>query len=782
MTVDSAGNLFVADSGNDTIRKVSAAGVVTTLAGSAGNSGSADGTGSAARFNNPNGAAVDGTGNVFVADYSNSTIRKVTPTGVVTTIGGVAGITSGADGVGSSAIFDNPYGIAVDGAGNLYVADTYNNAIRKGRVASGGVGVTITVPPQSQVANAGATVSFSVTATGTSQLSYQWLFNGANIPGATSQTLTLDFVSSTEAGAYSVVVGNAYGSVVSAPAQLTVTQPMVLVQTSLTPTVDETTSAVACPTSPLQLKTFVDGAFTATGVPSPAKDTIILTHGWIPSVGPFGLTGGIQGWPADMAGALVTQGFGATNNIVGWDWSCAAMSFPCKPGLAAGQTPTQGAALGQALLAALGPGYGHHIHFIGHSFGTMVNAAAANYLHANGYSWMNTEMTLLDEAEIGTDVGCLDLFALALWSMPSASQTIYQPLPSNFDWADNYVSLVGQLHPQAANVILSYGLPTAEFSIAGLITDATSFHAYPCTWYSNTIPSPLSAEMGFRWSFEEGGLIAPPAPGTVYLQPATDDQYHQSVLVTTNWASATNLLTQRWQGYHISDRLTLGFTAVQLIDPAVGLVAGQMVSGEETSGVEAIINLVTQGGSGVSENVPHPLDGSPSTNTPACAWIPVTIPSNAVLMSFDFMLQGNGAQDSFAAALDGTNILSLASNLIQTNVDMNSGPIEVSQYAGQQVELFLGIVGGTSTNASLTISNFQFYAMPAPSLQAQASGTNLVISWPVSANGYALETSASLTGTNSWAPATNVPAIVGFQYTVTNAISGGSQFYRLYQQ
>jgi len=150
-------------------------------------------------------------------------------------------------------------------------------------------------------------------------------------------------------------------------------------------------------------------------------------------------------------------------------------------------------------------------------------------------------------------------------------------------------------------------------------------------------------------------------------------------------------------------------------------------------------------------------------------------------MSFDFMLQGNGAQDSFAAALDGTNILSLAANLIQTNVDMNSGPIEVSQYAGQQVELFLGIVGGTSTNASLTVSNFQFYAMPAPALQAQASGTNLVVSWPVWATGYALETSASLSGTNSWAPVTNVPAIIGFQYTVTNAVSAGSRFYRLYQ-
>jgi pimeloyl-ACP methyl ester carboxylesterase len=646
--------------------------------------------------------------------------------------------------------------------------------------ATAWVGVTITVPPQSQVANAGATVSFSVTATGTGQLSYQWLFNGANITGATSPTLTLNSVGAANSGAYSVVVWNAINSVVSAAAQLTVWQALTLVQTNRVATPAE--SAPPHPALPTQLNTFTSGAFGNTGTISSSKPTIVLTHGWIPSIGPWAFQG-ISGWPTDLAGALTLQGFGLTNNIVAWDWSNAASSFPCNPAQAAAQTPGQGGALGQALLTALGPGYKNHIHFIGHSFGTMVNAAAANYLHANGFWWTNTQMTLFDEAEIGSDVSsCADLFALALWSMPSASQTIYQPLPSNFDWADNYVSLVGQLHPQAANVILSYGLPTAEVSIAGLITDAASFHAYPCTWYSNTIPSPLSAAMGFRWSFEEGGLIAPPAPGTVYLQPATDDQYHQSVLVTTNWASATDLLTQRWQGYHISDRLTLGFAAVQLIDPAVGLVAGQMVSGEETSGVEAIINLVTQGGSGVSENVPHPLDGSPSTNTPACAWIPVTIPSNAVLMSFDFMLEGNGAQDSFAAALDGTNILSLAANLIQTNVDLNSGPIEVSQYAGQQVELFLGIVGGTSTNASLTASNFQFYAMPAPALQAQASGTNLVVSWPVWATGYALEASGTLEGTNAWTPLTNTPAIINFQNTITNAISGRSQFYRLQQQ
>ncbi len=132
LAVDSAGNVYIADTSNHTIRKMTSGGAVTTLAGLAGVSGTADGLGSAARFNQPSSLAVDSAGNIFVADAWNSTVRKVSTAGEVTTIGGVAGLTSASDGIGSSAMFSLPYGIAVDKLGCLYLADTSNNRISKG--------------------------------------------------------------------------------------------------------------------------------------------------------------------------------------------------------------------------------------------------------------------------------------------------------------------------------------------------------------------------------------------------------------------------------------------------------------------------------------------------------------------------------------------------------------------------------------------------------------------------------------------------------------------------
>jgi sugar lactone lactonase YvrE len=128
LAVDGLGMLYVAEAGNHRIRKISPAGVVTTLAGSS--QGFADGAGAAARFDTPRGLAVDARGNVYVADAGNHRIRKVSPEGVVTTVAG--SIKGFADGpAASDARFDGPWGVAVDAAGNVYVADSYNYRIRK---------------------------------------------------------------------------------------------------------------------------------------------------------------------------------------------------------------------------------------------------------------------------------------------------------------------------------------------------------------------------------------------------------------------------------------------------------------------------------------------------------------------------------------------------------------------------------------------------------------------------------------------------------------------------
>ncbi len=141
VAVDTGGNVYVADASNSTIRKITSAGVVTTLAGLAGNSGYADGTGSAARFGFSFGIAVDTSGNVYVGDWNNNTVRKITSAGVVTTLAGLAGSNSYADGTGSDARFSLPSGVAVDASGNVYVADTFNNTIRK--ITSAGVVTTL---------------------------------------------------------------------------------------------------------------------------------------------------------------------------------------------------------------------------------------------------------------------------------------------------------------------------------------------------------------------------------------------------------------------------------------------------------------------------------------------------------------------------------------------------------------------------------------------------------------------------------------------------------------
>lgn len=138
---DGAGNLYVADTGNHTIRRVVVAtGAVTTVVGTAGSPGSADGVGTAARLQNPKGVAWDGAGSLYIADSGNYTLRKlVVATGAVTTIAGTAGTPGFANGVGAAARFVDPASLTWDGAGTLYITETSAYKIRKLVVGTGAV-------------------------------------------------------------------------------------------------------------------------------------------------------------------------------------------------------------------------------------------------------------------------------------------------------------------------------------------------------------------------------------------------------------------------------------------------------------------------------------------------------------------------------------------------------------------------------------------------------------------------------------------------------------------
>lgn len=159
----------------------------------------------------------------------------------------------------------------------------------------------------------------------------------------------------------------------------------------------------------------------------------------------------------------------------------------------------------------------------------------------------------------------------------------------------------------------------------------------------------------------------------------------------------------------------------------------------------------------------------------------LAVPANAVSMSFDYIIQGDWQSDSLAAAFNGTNVLSLPGSQIEANVLFSSGQIDVSASAGQTNEFFIGIIGGTSTNAQLMVENLEFSVSSPPLLQVQASGNNCVLSWPLSAAGFTLQCTTNLADSNTWTTLTNVPAIVNLQNVISNSITGGSEFYRLKQ-
>ncbi len=188
IAVDASGNVYVADQNNNEIREITPAGVVTLFAGSAtGASGTTDGTGSAALFLTPRGLCVDASGNLYVTDSGNNTIRMATTAGVVTTIAGTAGTASFVNGVGTAATFDQSRGISVDPTtGNLYIADYVNNVIRK--MIATGYSISPALPAGLTFTSSTGTISGTPTA---ASAATDYTITGFNVSGSSSTVINI---------------------------------------------------------------------------------------------------------------------------------------------------------------------------------------------------------------------------------------------------------------------------------------------------------------------------------------------------------------------------------------------------------------------------------------------------------------------------------------------------------------------------------------------------------------------------------------------------------------
>jgi hypothetical protein len=569
----------------------------------------------------------------------------------------------------------------------------------------------------------------------------------------------------------------------------------------------------------------------------PAKMTIVLTHGWYgigfcpnSNVASTPFSTDVQtDWTVTMANQLAAEGITKEiANIVAWDWRYASMGCMLPP---EENTPGQGESLGKDLQAVLGTSYAQPIHFLGHSLGTLVNAAAANYVHgdttaqqdvsSNPWAGLPMHMTLFDEAEVaslasqqarfdGITVGLISgsapagIFVYGL----EALQGWKDPLPVHFAWADNYVSLVGVYKQNAVNVSL-------EKTLGWL--DPVSSHGYPIVWYGMSIANPTDVldPLGFQNSYEYEVLqklsfatflpsISDIELGSVYDQTVTTaDPLALKKLgggeivenVQVLFDSAANIVVQTANGaVQVAGNVTVGIEDAAQSAGQATAAGFTYVANQASRGGQAIVNLfdtsvlhltlasappaspspgpLSVGGS------PHQLNGTGASNSPPMAWIPLSIPSNSPAMAFDFIVSGPPAEDSLVCGIGETNLFSLQAKYIPTNAISASRLIDVSPWMGQQVELFFGLMGGTSTNCALQVENIRFFTLAPPTLSlAQTNGVTMLF-WPNTVNGYALESATDST-LSSWSTVTNVPALFGGQFMVTNTWTDQVRFFRL---
>ncbi len=344
---------------------------------------------------------------------------------------------------------------------------------------------------------------------------------------------------------------------------------------------------------------------------------------------------------------------------------------------AAARTPSQGDALGEALVLTLGQDYDEALHIVGHSLGARVNRQAVDMVHLNGFDWARTHVTILDAAELG------DLDARS-WE---------KSIPDQAAWIDNYVSAFGDIHPEATNVILRAGMPISlDPSALSLFDAVKEFHEYPVDWYSDTIDRPLDSDMGYRWTFEGGGLDGSPSPGSMYVQTLDPFDDHLA-LDRITWDEAETIIIGRDVLYGAQyGLLTLNMIRDGAVQ-TVGNVLTEVVDRFQNNAIEWTLRLILE------------------ENSPSYAWVPITVPSAADMMSFDFMFEGVGDDDFLSAGIGDDLLFAIEGRYITANELFDSGWLDVSAYSGQEIELFFGLNSDGVAGGIMTIEGIEFMTL-----------------------------------------------------------------------
>jgi hypothetical protein len=540
-------------------------------------------------------------------------------------------------------------------------------------------------------------------------------------------------------------------------------------------------------------KVFSGTSFSSTALPDPSRMTIVISHGWNPGGG-----SAISSWATTLAYQIANSNSLGANapNIVVWDWSVRANAL--LPPI--DEACLQGESLGMALHDILGANYSQRVHFIGHSLGSIVNSYACDYVHGTFSRSANNPLnrwdpnltkphvTILDEAEIASVFGQNVATAAAIgWQAAQVKGALLaggvatardwkNPVPNSAAWTDNYISLVGI---QRSNVV-NIALPAAVFSYDLRLPKAglEAAHAYAHLFYRNSIDGDGAfPQVGYKRSYESSLIFPPSGSGMTLgslwyedlatpnfldlrLQPNPQPFEANIGLLSYLAVSSSTQVVSKYVGEPILKGYEVSLNWVGDLGGAAIVKTGQVVSsvGDKVGNLwdaaldkASTVNPETLFTGSIGSPSLRLLFSTPaqlsqlnltakatsaSAPAPPQAWIPVHIPADAGFLVFDFTVTGEPADDLIACAINEKNLFTLPARFVPDGSPVSTDFLDISAYAGQEVELYFGLVGGTSSGCTLAIDGIRFVIIPTPQLAATVIGNQVQIQWPAAASGW----------------------------------------------